>query len=187
MSERYKAAMRRDQSLPKIWLISDERNDAMLEGALKRMPRGSGFIYRHYHLDDPGRFDRFQSLRRVAEARGQTIILSDSGLTAREWGAHGTYGPPRANWPRRRELIHLATVHDMRELRLANSLGSDAALISPVFPTRSHSDGHVLGAVRFLHLARHALMPVIALGGMDRHRASFLGWDRWAAIDGLSG
>ena len=27
---------------------------------------------------------------------------------------------------------------------------------------------------------------VIALGGMDAHRAAVLNWPRWAAIDGLS-
>lgn len=178
--------MPRYQSLPKIWLISDARNDAVLEQALKRMPRGSGFIYRHYHLDDPARFKRFQALLKVAKACEHTIILADSALTAREWGADGTYGPPLSHWPRRRDTIHFATVHSMRELALANRTGSDAALVSPVFTTASHPGTPVLGPVRFRLLARHAQMPVIALGGMDEAKSLALRWNRWAAIDGLS-
>ncbi|GMN03476.1 hypothetical protein MTsPCn3_22070 [Erythrobacter sp. MTPC3] len=178
--------MLQDQSLPHIWLISDKRNDHVLEDALLRLPRSSGFIYRHYHLDDPQRFGRFRSLHRIARARGHTIILADSALTAREWGADGIYGAPRSLVPRRDGMLRLATAHNPKEVGLANRSGCDAVLISPIYPTRSHIEGVALGPVRFRLLARLALMPVIALGGMDTFRAQALDWPRWAAIDGLS-
>jgi thiamine-phosphate pyrophosphorylase len=182
----YSGWVARAKTLPALWLMSDARNDATLEQALATLPRGSGLIYRHYHLAGPERLARFRALRRVAKARGHAVILSDSALTAREWGADGIYGPPRALWPRRRGLLHLATAHDMAELGLAARLGADAALLSPVFATRSHPGGKTLGAVRFRLLARQSRLPVIALGGMNRQRARNLGWSRWAAIDGLS-
>lgn len=174
------------KTLPGLWLISDARNDAGLERALARLPRGSGFIYRHYHLPDPERFRRFRHLHRIARARGHRVILADSALTAREWGADGIYGSPRTLCPRRAGLIHLATAHGLSELGLAARLGADAALLSPVFPTRTHPGGAVLGPVRFRLLARQSRLPIIALGGMTSHRARRLGWPRWAAIDGLS-
>ena len=114
------------------------------------------------------------------------MILADSALTAREWGANGIYGAPRSLYPRRAGLIHLATAHGVGELALAARLGADAALLSPVFPTRSHPGALVLGPVRFRLLTRQAGLPVIALGGMSAHKARTLGWSRWAAIDGLS-
>ena len=43
-----------------------------------------------------------------------------------------------------------------------------------------------LPVAQFHMLARHAQMPVIALGGMTAKRAKALKWRRWAAIDGLS-
>ena len=42
-------------SLPAVWLVSDARNDSVLERALRRLPRGSGLIFRHYHLDPAAR------------------------------------------------------------------------------------------------------------------------------------
>lgn len=174
------------KTLPALWLISDARNDAGLDRALARLPRGSGLIYRHYHLAGPERLARFRALRRIARARGHVVVLADSALTAREWRADGIYGAPRSLWLRRAGLLHLATAHDMAELGLAARLGADAALLSPVFPTRSHPGGKTLGAVRFRLLARQAGLPVIALGGMTRRRARVLRWSRWAAIDGLS-
>jgi thiamine-phosphate pyrophosphorylase len=186
MAALYSGRVTRANPLPRLWLISDARNDACLERALARLPRGSGLIYRHYHLPDAARFARFCVLRRIARRHGHLVILADSALTAREWEADGIYGAPRALAPRRAGLIHLATVHNLREIALANRAGADAVLLSPVFATRSHPGGMSLGPGRFRLLARRSRAPVIALGGMTAHRARTLQWLRWAAIDGLS-
>ena len=177
--------MRVRQTLPKLWLLSDERNDAVLEEALERLPRGSGFIYRHYHLASEERAARWFELRRLARSFGHVTVLADSALTAREWGADGLYGAPRALYPAS-ELLTLATAHSLHEIGLANRARADAVLLSPAFPTRSHPDAQTLGAVRFRLLSSHASMPVIALGGMTSRTARRLAWARWAAVDGLS-
>jgi thiamine-phosphate pyrophosphorylase len=186
MRRRYSAAMPARQSFPDLWLVSDVRNDAVLEAALKRLPRGSGFIYRHYHLPPAERVARWFALTRIARARGHVCVLADDAITALEWGADGLYGPPRALYPTR-GLLTLATAHDLAEIGLANRAKADAVLLSPAFRTRSHPDAAALGPLRFRLLARHAQMPVIALGGMNARAARRLQWPRWAAIDGLSG
>ena len=173
------------QKLPDLWLLSDERNDAGLEDALRRLPRGSGFIYRHYHLPPEERVGRWFALARIARARRHVLVLADSAQTALEWGADGIYASPRALYPTR-DLLTLATAHDLREIGPANRLGADAVLLSPAFPTRSHPGAPALGPLRFRLLAAHARMPVIALGGMTERTARRLRWPRWAAIDGLS-
>jgi len=173
------------QTFPDLWLLSDERNDAVLESALRRLPRGSGFIYRHYHLPPEERIARWFALRRIARARGHVCVLADDAITALEWGADGIYGPPRALYPTR-GLLTLAGAHDLAEIGLANRARADAVLLSPAFPTRSHPDASALGPVRFRLLATRAQMPVIALGGMNDRTAARLQWPRWAAIDGLS-
>lgn len=175
------------KSLPALWLVSDVRNDAALDHVLRRLPRGSGFVYRHYHLDGPERWERFRHLRHLAKSRGHCVVLADSALTAREWGADGIYAAARALYPRRQDMLQIATAHGLREIGLANRLGADAVMLSPVFPTRSHPDADTLGPVRFRLMAAHSCVPVIALGGMDTHGARRLNWARWAAIDGLSG
>lgn len=174
------------QPFPDLWLLSDDRNDAALEQALRRLPRGSGFIYRHYHLPDAERIARWFDLLRIARARGHVAVLADSSLTAREWGADGVYGAPRALYPTTSDLLTLATAHDLAEIGLANRMRADAVLLSPVFPTRSHPNAPTLGPARFRLMASHARMPVIALGGMTGPNARRLGWPRWAGIDGLS-
>lgn len=166
------------QPLPNVWLVSDARNDAVLEAALQRLPRGSGLIFRHYHLDLPARQARFNALRRIARQRRHRIVLAGSVTDARKWGADGAYGADLSRGPR---LLRLVTVHTLRELRRAAR--ADAVLLSPVFPTRSHPGGKMLGPLRWKTVAAHATVPVIALGGMSARRAKRLGAAAWAGID----
>ena len=183
MARCYSALMRPCQPLsplPKLWLITDARNDGVLDRALRRMPRGSGLIFRHYHLPDGERRARFDALARIARGRGMAVVLAGNAVQARAWGADGAYGAGQA----------LATAHSLRELARikakAGARGAAGVLLSPVFPTRSHSGGRALGPARFRLIAARSPVPVIALGGMTKARARALNWPRWAAIDGLS-
>lgn len=174
MSKRYPSL----NPIPPLWLLSDARNDAVLEAVLKRLSKGSGFIFRHYHLNEAERFARYQRLRRLCRMRGIWVVLSGTEAQARRWRADAAYGEGAA----------IATAHSLRELRKAHA--AQAVLLSPVHATRSHPGAKSLGAVRFLMLAKAARVPVIALGGMTARRARALPMGRgihgWAAIDGLS-
>lgn len=173
------------QPLPKLWLLSDERNDAVLEQAIARLPRRSAFVYRHYHLDVAKRQTRFAALRDLARRYDHTVILAGSPVLARKWLADGVYGPASA-MPRGDTLLKIVTAHNWPEIVAAERAEADAIMLSPVFPTASHPGGRSLGPVRFRLLARKTDIPVIALGGMTQDTAKRLGWPRWAAIDGLS-
>lgn len=176
-------------TLPHLWLISDARNDARLERAIARLPRGSGVIFRHYHLPEPERMARFAQIRRRARRYGHIVVLSGTMAEARRSGAQGAYGSPQSLHPGPRGL-RLATIHSLRELAKAQRSRADAVLLSPVFPTRSHQGAPHLGVLRFRHLGRYAGIPVIALGGMTARAARAMSRPRgltqaWAAIDGL--
>ena len=158
----------RHPTLPRIWLVTDERTDVGLARAIARLPRGSGVIFRHYHLHPAERASRLAQVRRLCRRFGHQLEIGGEG-----------YGAPA---PHRR----LATAHDLREIGHANRWGADLVLVSPVFPTRSHPSAKTLGRVRLLLLARRARMPAIALGGMTARRFGRLPLYGWAAIDGLA-
>ena len=178
MTRCYSDAMPPRHPLSKTWLISDARNDAALERALKRLPSGSGLIFRHYHLPQAARRARFEHLRRLARQHGHCLVLSGSVAQARRWRADGAYGADLSRGP---ALLRLVTVHSLRELRRARR--ADAVLLSPVFPTRSHPGGKVLGPLRWQAIAARSPVPVIALGGMNPRRARQLKARHWAGID----
>lgn len=178
------------QTLPHLWLVTDRRTDAVLASALARLPRGAGVIFRHYHLAPPERAARFRAVARLARRRGLVVAWSGSARAARGLGAQACYGPAAllARGPGAESgMARLLTVHSLREIGAAGRARADAVLLSPVFATRSHPGGEVLGAVRFRLLAARSLVPVLALGGMDARQARGLKGFGWAAIDGLAG
>lgn len=170
--------MQRHQSLPLLWLLSDARNDARLEATLRTLPPGSGFVYRHYHLSQATRRQRFDVLAAIARGCGHLVVHSGQD----DWGADGSYGPPA-------ELgrgLRLATAHDGGELQAAIAARVDGVFLSPVFATASHPGAQTLGVHGFHVLAQQSPLPVIALGGMTAARARELDWPRWGAIDGFA-
>jgi len=185
MARCYSEGVTKSQTLPRIWLISDARNDAALEQALRRLPRGSGFVFRHYHLSPAARERRFARLAGIARPRGHVVALADTADQARRWGADAVYGSPD-RVAQDKGLIRIATAHSLRELGAAHRAGADLVMLSPVFATRSHPGAPVLGPVCARLLAAWSRVPVVMLGGMDARRARRLAPHGWAAIDGLS-
>ena len=60
-----------------------------------------------------------------------------------------------------------ASCHDAQELRRAEALGCDFALLSPVLPTQSHPGAPHLGWEKFAAIAAGSSIPLYALGGMQ--------------------
>ncbi len=76
-------------------------------------------------------------------------------------------------------------VHNVRELRGALLRRTRLVLLSPIYPTASHSDWAPLPRMRAAALARLAKRRMVALGGMNRKRyanVASLGFIAWAGI-----
>ena len=169
--------MTRRQPLPRLWLMTDERQGDGLWTALERLPRGAGVVFRHYGLPTAERRSLFEAVRRVARQRRLTLLVAGNPLAE----ADGTHG-------RRGRGMMSASAHNLRELRAAERAGAHLVFLSPVFATRSHPDAKPLGPRRFALLAHQAKVPVIALGGMNAECFRSLGGAYgWAGIDAWLG
>ena len=170
--------MRRRHSLPRIWLMTDERQGDGLLAAIERLPRDAGIVFRHYSLPEPERRALFEQVKAAARRRGLTLLLAGPSAQARAWGADGSHGGGHGGG------LRTASAHKLREIRAAERAGAAALFLSPVYATRSHPGARHLGPARFALLARRTKLPVIALGGMDAARAKRLrGAYGWAGID----
>jgi thiamine-phosphate pyrophosphorylase len=168
--------------LPRLWLITDERQGGGLWRALDRLPSGAGIVFRHYSLPLAERRALFTRVRRMARKRGWLLLLAGRPAQARAWGADGHHGLARGGG------LSSASVHNLREIRAAERAGAAFIFLGPVFATRSHPDARTLGPLRFSMLAGGTALPVIALGGMDAARLRRLGGTAygWAGIDAWS-
>jgi len=172
--------MRARQPLPRLWLMTDERLGDGLLGAVARLPRGAGIVFRHYSLPEVARRDLFERVRAAAPG---LVLLGGPAEQAKAWGADGSHGRGAGNG------LRSAPIHSQAEMRAAERAGVDLLFLSPVYPTASHPGAGTLGLARFAWLARRTPLPVIALGGMNpargRRLASF-GAYGWAGIDAFA-
>lgn len=60
-----------------------------------------------------------------------------------------------------------ASCHDQHEIKKAEELGVDFAVLSPVNPTSSHPESRPMGISTFSSLVRDAKIPIFGLGGLS--------------------
>jgi thiamine-phosphate pyrophosphorylase len=174
--------------LPRLWLLTDERQGNALWPALLALPRGCGVIVRHYSLSEPKRRALFARIRAIASKRRLVLLLAGEERQARQWRADGSYNAGRHF--RDGSRIKAVPVHNLAEIRRAERHDADFLLLSPLFATRSHPEARPLTFSTFSRLARSTYLPVIALGGVQAHHRRLLasiGAYGWAGIDAFVG
>lgn len=159
---------------PIRWLMTDERIGDALLPVLRRLPPGSGVVFRHHATPARERRTLLLQVRRIARARRLVLVVAGEGAGD---GVHGkTPGRGLRSWP----------AHNRREAIAGRRAGATILFVSPVFATRSHLQARPLGPQVAAHIGRGLGTSVIALGGMSEarwRRIRTLGFDGWAAID----
>ena len=172
----------RQQSWPRIWLMTDERMGDRLWGAIGRLPKGAGIVFRHYSLPAKVREELVARVAGAAERRGLIVaVAGDAGLAERV-GAKLVHNPARAG----AGLPFSNSAHDINEAKVASAAGATLLFVSPVYATRSHPGREPLGPERAGEIATAVTVPAIALGGMDAQRFARLerqGFYGWAGIN----
>jgi 8-oxo-dGTP diphosphatase len=107
----------------------------------------------------------------LAHSRSAKVLLNGDVALAQEVGADGIQltsiqltelkERPAIDWC-------AASCHNAEELRRAEALGCDFALLSPVLPTQSHPGAPHLGWNTFAAMATGSMIPVYALGGLKQ-------------------
>lgn len=102
---------------------------------------------------------------------GVLLILNGApeslaGLPADGWHLSSARLHALRERPRQAPPLLGASCHCAADLTVAQDLGLDYALLSPVKFTQSHPQAHPLGWERFAQLVAKARLPVYALGGL---------------------
>ncbi|MFN4275401.1 MAG: thiamine phosphate synthase [Ferrovibrio sp.] len=175
-------------------LLTDARRQPDPLPALRRLPRGSVVILRHYEWPHARRLALARALADLCRQRGLILLVAGDARLARAVGAAGVHLPqgllPLAGGLRRRFGLVTAAAHDAGAVARAVRAKVDAVLISPVFGTASHPEAEGLGVVRFsalAHKARRKGLRVYALGGVNAATSRRLKAVTIAGIAGISG
>ncbi len=169
------APVLRALELPSLYAISNAA-ELGVEEFLRRLEIALGNGLRLVQLREKqlSRDELRELARRVmvlARAHGARVLLNADVELAQEVGVDGVqlagaqlaalHERPAVDWC-------AASCHNAAELRRAEALGCDFAVLSPVLPTLSHPGAPHLGWKNFSAIAAGSSIPVYALGGLMR-------------------
>ncbi len=105
----------------------------------------------------------------LAHRHGAKVLVNGDAVLAEEAKADGVHLSAQLLMKldaRPRAALVGASCHDAVELAHAMALGLDLAVLGPVNPTASHPGTATIGWPGFARLARHATLPIYAIGGL---------------------
>lgn len=182
-----------EKALPRLLFVTDPLRTPDPVFIASRLPEGSGVIYRAFGAPDA--LATALTLRAIAAERGLKFLIGADADLARACEADGLHLPERAldEAPgvrdRHPDWILTAAAHSLDPVQRAAAGGCDAAIVSKVFSSRSHSPGDAMGVSGFMALVDAARLPVYALGGVNTATAPQLsgsGIQGLAIVDGLA-
>ena len=178
--------------LPERYVITPPRiDDAQRFLAQLDILLEQGVRLFQFRVFDAGSMDLSELFRQVdahCRAANATLLCNAGAQAARNLGASGLHLSSRQLLacemrPQGFEWV-AASCHCEEDLRQAERLELDFAVLSPVLPTRSHPDAEPLKWDGFARLAGDAHIPVYALGGMHAGMLE----DAWrAGAQGIAG
>ena len=167
----------KNNKLPKIIIIFDDNKFDEKKFLNLKIPKYSAFLLRSYEAKDRKKIDK-QLLKFCRMKKLKLLIASDIKL-AEDINAHGVHFPEymikknKINWAivkniksKKRWIITVAS-HNLLTIKKAENFDIDAALLSPVFPSRSHLNNKSLGINKFAKIVKKTKLPIYALGGIN--------------------
>ena len=167
------------ENLPRLILVTDETRLVDPSDKIRKLPVGSGVIFRHYN--HPSRTHLANTISAICRDKGLHLIISKDVSLALKVNAAGLHLPEHEilspsksvmGWIKSKRGISTCSCHSKKVLHLAGVLGISGALVSPVFPTPSHPAATGLGLKALASLCRTSPIPIFALGGINDKSAN---------------
>jgi 8-oxo-dGTP diphosphatase len=161
--------------LPPLYLISDSRRfgETGFLSALERALRcGARLVQlREPQLPAAAYHEYARQVADLCHRYGAVLLLNADPQWVAPCGADGVHLNSRRlmrtlERPLAGRFWVAASCHNVEELRQAERLAADFAVLSPVAPTTSHPEATPLGWERFAQWRAAVKLPVYALGGM---------------------
>ena len=183
------------RKLPSRILLTDSVRLSDPRDSVRALPAGSGVILRHYNV--PDRAGLARELLAICRPKKIPLLVAGDACLARTIGAHGLHLPEKmlaqepSHWRRwlcPKTLLSVAA-HSPKALSKAVAASASFALLSPVFPTKSHPNIKTIGINRFANWTSKSNIPIYGLGGINhqnKNRVLATKAVGWASIDALT-
>jgi len=171
--------------LPQLWFFTDPERTPRPWQVVNTLPAGSAVVFRHFGATDRRVVAR--RLQRICAGRRLRLLIGADPALAESVGAAGVHLPehmsrlaPVLKTARPDWIVSVAT-HGEAPLPAF----ADAAVLSPVYPSRSPSAGATLGVATAARIARTSPISMIALGGVKIAHMHALARAGFAGVAGI--
>ena len=168
----------KDNKLPKIIIIFNEDDFDEKKFLNLKIPKESAFLLRSYKAK--GRKKIAKQLLKFCKMKKLKLLIASDIRLAEDINAHGVHFPEymikkknKINWvivkniKLRKNWIITTAVHSLQAIKNAEFFDIDAALLSPVFSSKSHPNEKNLGINKFSKIVKKTKLPIYALGGIN--------------------
>tara|TARA_Y100000590_G_C15539486_1_gene946370 strand:- start:324 stop:959 length:636 start_codon:yes stop_codon:yes gene_type:complete len=168
----------KNNKLPKIIIIFNEEFFDEKKLLNLKIPKKSAFLLRSYKAKERKKIAK-QLLKFCKMKELKLLIASDIKL-AKDINAHGVHFPEymikeknKINWvilkniKLKKNWIITTAAHSLQSIKKAEFFDIDAALLSPVFSSKSHPNRKNLGINKFAKIVKKTKLPIYALGGIN--------------------
>jgi 8-oxo-dGTP diphosphatase len=159
--------------LPAYYAILDDVDESLLLVNLQKiLDRGGRLIQARLKTASRQAVEKFiERAYPLCQERGALLLVNSDVEAACELyvsGIHLTSRHLMALGQRPGNIKWLAaSCHNLQELRHAQAIGVDFAVLAPVLPTKTHPGAQALGWQQFAELVSKVNLPTYALGGMS--------------------
>jgi len=168
----------KDNKLPKIIIIFNDDDFDEKKFLNLKIPKESAFLLRSYKAK--GRKKIAKQLLKFCKMKKLKLLIASDIKLAEDINAHGVHFPEymikkknKINWvivkniKLRKNWIITTAVHSLQAIKNAEFFDIDAALLSPVFSSKSHPNKKNLGINKFSKIVKKTKLPIYALGGIN--------------------
>ena len=173
------------KKLPKVIIIFNDKKFIKKKFQLLKIPKGSAILFRSYNTIDRKKIAK--ELLKFCRMNGLKLLISSDIKMAREINADGIhlpeymiYNQTKINWKNFKILKNkfkwfvTVAAHNKKTLYKATQNNIDAAILSPIFPTKSHKNTPGLGITKLIKWTQETKIPVYALGGINLKNIQYL-------------
>jgi 8-oxo-dGTP diphosphatase len=166
--------------LPPYYAILDDANESLLLINLQKiLTRGIKLIQLRLKTLSPNAVEHFiEQAYPLCKQQGVLLLINSAVKNAEDFAVDGIHLTSRhlmsvtrrPAFPRgTSEQAHwiAASCHNLKELKHAQTIGVDFAVLAPVLATKTHPETEPLGWEQFAKLVSQVNLPVYALGGLS--------------------
>ena len=170
--------------MPKIIIIFNDKIFNEKKFINLKIPMNSAFILRSYEIENRKKIAK--DLLKFCKMKKLKLLIGSDIKLAKNIDADGVHFPEymvknnKIDWKLiekiklKKNLLITTAAHNLESLKKAEFFDIDAALLSPIFKSKSHPGKKNLGIYNFKKIINETNIPIYALGGINIKNVKFL-------------